>query len=156
MDPMDTTILAVHLAATGLMAGVIWFVQMVHYPLLAAVPASDFVAYERSHVARTGRLVGPLMLLEAASAAMLLAETPVGVPAWMPWAGGGLLAVIWISTFAVQVPLHRRLETGREEAAIARLVASNWVRTVGWTARAGLAGWMLEAAVGAAATGNAP
>ncbi len=151
MDPMDATILAVHLAATGLMAGLIWFVQMVHYPLLAAVPASDFIAYERSHVARTGRLVGPLMLLEAASAGLLLLMPPPGVAAWLPWAGGGLLAVIWISTFAVQVPLHRRLETGRDEAAIARLVTSNWVRTVGWTARAGLAGWMLAAAVGAAA-----
>ena len=152
MDPMDATILAVHLAATGLMAGLIWFVQMVHYPLLTAVPASDFIAYERSHVARTGRLVGPLMLLEAASAGLLLLMPPPGVAAWLPWAGGGLLAVIWISTFAVQVPLHRRLETGRDEAAIARLVASNWVRTIAWTARAGLAGWMLAAAVGAAAT----
>ena len=47
-----------------------------------------------------------------------------------------LLAVVWISTFAVQVPLHRRLAEGYDAARHRRLVLSNWIRTLAWTARA--------------------
>ena len=35
----------VHLLATTTMAGLIWFVQVVHYPLFAHVPASASAAY---------------------------------------------------------------------------------------------------------------
>jgi hypothetical protein len=39
----------VHLAATAAMVGLIWFVQVVHYPLFASVGADEFVAYENAH-----------------------------------------------------------------------------------------------------------
>ena len=47
----------------------------------------------------------------------------------------GLLAVIWISTAAVQVPLHGRLEREFTPEAHRMLVRTNWVRTAAWTAR---------------------
>ena len=80
-------ILAAHALVTIMMAGVIWFVQIVHYPLMADVGAEAFVAYERKHVARTGRIVGPLMLVEEATA-ILLAITPGDT---LAWSGAGLL-----------------------------------------------------------------
>ncbi len=150
MDELALPLLLAHLGSTGLMAGLIWFVQIVHYPLHAAVPAEAFVAYEREHVARTGRLVGPLMLVEAATVVALLVRPPDGLSAWMPGAGAGLLALLWISTFLVQVPMHRRLERGADVATVRRLVASNWIRTAAWSLRFGLAAWMLVAFLGAA------
>ena len=149
MDDPALALLIVHLVATGLMAGLIWFVQVVHYPLHGAVPEDGFVAYEREHVARTGRLVGPLMLVEAAAAAWLLVRPPEGVPASLPWTGAGLLAVLWLSTFLVQVPLHRRLERGPDAAVVRRLVVTNWLRTIAWSARFGIATWVLVAFLGA-------
>jgi hypothetical protein len=61
----------------------------------------------------------------------------------MPIAGAVLLACIWLSTFAVQVPLHAQLGQGFDEATHQALVRSNWIRTVGWTLRCALAAWMV-------------
>ena len=41
---LETLILLGHLAATLFMVGVIWFVQVVHYPLFAKVGATAFAA----------------------------------------------------------------------------------------------------------------
>ncbi len=121
-----------HLGATVAMFGVIWFVQIVHYPLFARVGAEGFVDYERAHQRRTSAVVIPLMVIELVTAGWLVvtrASDPVA------WIGAGLVALIWGSTFLVQVPLHARLEGGLDEDAISRLVRSNWIRTVAWTAR---------------------
>jgi hypothetical protein len=56
-----------------------------------------------------------------------------------------LLAVNWLSTFLVQVPLHARLGTGFDAAAHRRLVLSNSLRTLAWTGRGVLALVMLRA-----------
>ena len=123
-----------HAAATLFMTGVIWFVQVVHYPLFGRVGAAEFAAYEREHARRTGWVVGPAMLIELALALALAARGGV-----LAWTGLALLAVIWISTAFVQVPLHRRLERGADPAAQRRLVGTNWIRTTAWTARAAVA-----------------
>ena len=54
-----------------------------------------------------------------------------------------LLAIIWITTFGLSVPAHTRLADGFDPAAHARLVSTNWIRTVGWTLRALLSIWMI-------------
>ena len=38
---MDDFVLTVHLVSACIMVGVIWFVQLVHYPLLAVVPVES-------------------------------------------------------------------------------------------------------------------
>ncbi len=76
--------LLVNLAATLFMVGVIWFVQIVHYPLFARVGAGGFPAYSERHSRLTGLVVGPLMLAEAATAAALVLGPPRGVsPCWL-------------------------------------------------------------------------
>jgi hypothetical protein len=47
-----------------------------------------------------------------------------------------LLAVLWVSTFGLQMPAHRALAEGYDERLVSRLVAGNWIRTAAWTARA--------------------
>lgn len=125
-------------AATLVMVGVIWFVQIVHYPLMDRVPAVDFAAFERAHQNRTSIVVGPAMLVEAFTAAVLLAVPPPDTAFMLPAAGIGLLALIWLSTMLIQVPLHARLEKGFDAQTHWRLVTSNWIRTIAWTARGGL------------------
>ena len=141
-----TAVLLAHATATLAMAGLIWFVQGVHYPLIAEVGAEQTAAYAAAHARLTTWVVAPLMLVEAATALLLLADRPPGVPAWQPWLGAGLLAVIWCSTALLQVPQHRALGCGFDPAAHRRLVRSNWIRTAAWTLRGGLALWMIEAA----------
>ncbi|TVQ61807.1 MAG: hypothetical protein EA378_08385 [Phycisphaerales bacterium] len=133
------------------MVGLIWFVQVVHYPLFAGVGSDCFCAYEAWHVRRTTLVVGPLMLGEAATAlALAVFVVDGGLPGVLVWGGLGLLAACWLSTAFLQVPLHRRLERGWNEDAGRRLVATNWVRTIAWTARGVIALLLLHEAGGAA------
>ena len=138
MIPSSETLLLIQFTATALMTGIIWFVQIVHYPLFGKVPAGGFTDYEQSHTVRTGVVVAPLMLLELATAASLpLLHTPLSfTPIYL--AALGCLALIWASTFLIQVPLHGLLEKRHDATAIRRLVATNWIRTVLWSVRLGL------------------
>lgn len=143
---MRDAILALHALATIGMAGLIWFVQVVHYPLFAHAGGpghAGFTAYEQAHQARTTLIVAPLMFVELGTAAWLALRTPDGISPALAWTGLALVAVVWLSTFFVQVPLHGRLSGGFDARAHALLVGTNWVRTIAWTARAGLAVWML-------------
>lgn len=129
----------VHAAVTSYMTGVIWFVQVVHYPLFARVPSPAFAEYERRNTLLTGFIVGPPMVAELAAAGWLL----VMRPGLLSTVGAALLAVIWASTALLQVPAHARLEQGFDGAVHRRLVRSNWIRTVAWTARTVIAAALL-------------
>ena len=137
----------VHEAVTLIMVGVIWFVQLVHYPLLSYVGHSEFPVYERHHRGFIKWLVAPLMLLEGMTAALLILFPPAAASDWQLWIGTGLLFVIWISTAFVQVPLHSVLSRGFDPAVQKRLVRTNWWRTIAWSLRGGLVLAMLWSAL---------
>jgi hypothetical protein len=137
-------LLVLQAAATWYMVGVIWMVQLIHYPLMGRVGASEFVGYERAHTQWMSLVVGPGMLVEVVTAAYwLLAVQGRKDEAVFAWIGAGLIAVIWGSTFFVQVPLHEKLSQGFDAAALALLVGTNWIRTFAWTARGVLMAWMV-------------
>lgn len=138
-----SAVLVVNAIATAFLAGVIWFVQVVHYPLFAAVPDDAAVAYAAEHQRRTGWVVSGPMVVEAATAVLLVADPPAGVGRALPVAGLLLVALLWAATWLLSVPCHRRLAAGPDPGAVRRLVATNWARTAGWTARAVLVAVML-------------
>jgi hypothetical protein len=142
-----TTLLLVHAAVTLGMVGLIWFVQVVHYPLFDQVGADRFMEYHRRHVRRTTWVVAGPMLTELASGVLLVWFVPPGVPGWQPAVGLGLLAAVWLSTVFLQVPQHERLATGPNASACRRLVVGNWVRTAAWSLRGGLVLVMLAETV---------
>ena len=109
--------------------------QVVHYPLMSRVGPERFVDYERGHTSRTGLVVIPLMLVELSTAVWLTAVPPAPTLRITAWIGGGLLAVIWLSTATLQAPAHGQLARGFDARVHRRLVVSNWIRTVGWVAR---------------------
>lgn len=125
------------------MTGLIWFVQLVHYPLLSGVGTEGFHSYQRGHERRTAWAVGPAMLAELVCAVWLAAAPPPGVFVWLTVLGLVLLAGVWVSTALLQVPCHRRLSAGFDAETHGRLVRSNWLRTALWSGRAVLALWML-------------
>ena len=100
------------------MFGVIWFVQLVQYPGFAHVDAASFPAFHAHHTRQITLVVGPLMLVE-------------------------LVAMIWVSTALVQVPAHGRLAESFDVSTWQHLVRTNWLRTIAWTARAALLGWVV-------------
>jgi uncharacterized membrane protein len=135
---MNDFILAIHVAATLAMVGVIWFVQLVHYPLMQRVGTEAFSEYEIEHQRRTTWIVAPLMLAEVVTAVYLVLAPAAGYNSAVPWIAAILLAVVWASTLLVQVPQHERLAQGYDRQTVVTLVRSNWVRTVAWSLRGGL------------------
>ncbi len=47
-----------------------------------------------------------------------------------------LVVLIWLSTFTLQVPIHKRLQSGKDKTLIRRLLKTNWIRTVAWSMKA--------------------
>ena len=132
-----SALLLANAAATLFMCGLIWFVQVVHYPLLAHVGRAELPTAHDRHSRSVTWLVLPPMSVELVTAGALALSPPAGTPAALAWIGLALAAALWAVTGLIQVPAHARV--AREgAAAVAALVAGNWVRTALWTARAGV------------------
>ncbi len=114
------------------MVGLIWFVQVVHYPLFRRVGSDVFSVYEQMHTRLTTWVVAPVMVAELALGGWLWISH---LDIWW-WAQLGLLGLLWISTFFVQVPLHEKLSEGYSDSAARKLVRTNWIRTAGWSLKA--------------------
>ena len=141
--PSPASILLIQTLATAMMTGIIWFVQIVHYPLFTQIPKEGFTRYEQSHTVRTGWVVAPLMLLELGTALLLLFYRPEGHPiplctSPLYMTALGCLILIWLSTFLLQVPLHGVLEKQPDHRSMLLLERTNWIRTILWTLRLGL------------------
>lgn len=129
--------------STVWLAGMIWTVQVVHYPLFDMVGADSFVAYEAAHSARISwLLLGPWAVQGVATGWVLLAP-PTGVPTWLAVLGAVLAASTVVVTVLVSVPQHQVLAGGFDAEAHARLVVTNWLRTAAWTGHAVVAVWSL-------------
>ncbi len=143
-ESLCSLLLLSHVAATLFMLGVIWFVQVVHYPLFAKTGSKDFSIYEQQHTALTTWVVAPPMLWEGMTALLLFWFRPTGVSNGQLANGLALLAVIWLSTALVQVPCHSLLSKGFDSIVHQRLVWTNWIRTAAWSLRGLLVLYMVN------------
>lgn len=139
---MEIILLIVQAASTWFMTGLIWFVQVVHYPLYDRIGESQFVIYERDHCALTTAVVAPAMVIEFMTAALLVLSRPKAVCLPEVLAGLALLLLIWGSTVFIADNLHGTLASGFNNESYRALVAWNWLRTVAWTWRAALVSYM--------------
>lgn len=130
-----SALLLVNLVLAALLTGLIWTIQLVHYPLLTAIDPAGFPPLHQQHARRIGPLVGPLMLAELLAALLLWSRhwpDPLLALQFL------LVAAIWITTGLVQVPLHRQLASRPSARTAATLVRTNWIRTILWSARLAL------------------
>ena len=137
-------LLLLNFALAVYLTGVVWVVQLVTYPALMLVGASEFGRYHAAHTRGMGWVVGAPMVLE------------LGLAGWLAWAAYpvwgagaalgqlGLVVLVWAATFFIAVPFHNRLAAhGYNYIALDGLVRTNWLRTLAWTARAALLGYLL-------------
>jgi hypothetical protein len=132
---MPDPLLLAHAANTWFLVGLIWVIQLVHYPSFALVGAAEFGAFHREHLRRISWIVMPLMCLELAGALAWPLLWAAAEQRMLAWINLLLLLGIWLATALWAVPLHRRLEQGADANAAARLVRANWPRTALWSAR---------------------
>ena len=137
---MVVLLLLLQLTATLLMTGLIWFVQIVHYPLFEEVGSSSLARYENLHARRTTWVVFPPMVVELITSGVWLYGPlrPAFVSAAMAWVLTGLVGVIWVTTGLGHVPLHTQIgkaSSGPPDGLLRLLVRWNWVRRGACTAR---------------------
>ncbi len=135
--------LLLQLGTTLPLVGLIWFVQVVAYPLFARVAAADFLAYHASHSRLITYVVAPLMVGELASSVVWLIWPLDGLPRQVAWVGAALAVTTWIVTMFVSVPQHTILARGFDARAHDLLVVTNWLRTASWTARGAMLLWLV-------------
>ena len=120
-----------NLVLAAALAGLIWTIQLVHYPLFALVGAAESPRYGDEHRRRITWLAAPLMLASVGVALVLVVQDGDGVRVL----NAGLAAGVFVLTGAVFAPMHGRLEHIASEPAVRALVRANWLRTVAWTAQ---------------------
>ncbi len=132
-------VVAANVVATSMLTGIIWTVQLVHYPLMALVGRDGFASYEAAHAPRMAAVVVVPWAVQGITAAWLLVERPATVGAALAWSGAAAAALTVVVTLGWSVPAHARLAAGFDAHVHARLVRTNWLRTAAWTTHAAIA-----------------
>jgi hypothetical protein len=112
------------------MAVLIWLVQLVIYPAFRAIAPHCFADWHHQYMKTISWIVVPMMLLQAACHGLVTTFQPSPEQ----WVANGALIGAWITTFALSVPCHQKLQrSGYRIATINRLIQTNWLRTLCWS-----------------------
>lgn len=130
---MLTLALIANIFCSFALFGLIWCVQLVHYPFFLRADKINFIDHIEFHKYRISIIVVPLMTIELATSGILTFQAQQ----YTGWNLFGFIIVIliWLVTFFVQVPLHNQLSKGYDESKIQKLIKTNWIRTFLWSAK---------------------
>ena len=137
-----------HAVTTWFMVGLIWTIQVVHYPSFVDVGPDEYVDFQAAHVDRIGVLLAVPWALEGLSTVglILLARSRREMVTVAVAAAAGA-AVLLISGLA-SAPAHSELADGFDIAVHDRLMVWNLVRALLWTikgvAATALLWWAVE------------
>ena len=138
------TIFWINVASTWFMVGLIWLIQMVHYPLFGYVGKKEFGTFHKKHKILITPVIGIVMIVELVTAVIIIFQIPKGIPNWMAIVGIILLGVVWFSTLLLQIPYHNKLTSKFDESVLKMLVKTNWIRTICWSLRGIIVLMMLD------------
>jgi hypothetical protein len=115
-----------------LLTGVIWTIQIVHYPSFHYIDKLSFTNFHHFHERRISIIVMPLMLIELTTSTVLYINNMSSIVFALNLL---IVVLIWCSTFFVQVPIHSILSQKKDKKLIEKLVNTNWIRTFLWSMR---------------------
>ena len=119
----------IHTFSSFALFGLIWTVQLVHYPTFRYVGENEFSKFEDFHKKAITLIVMPLMLFELVSVMSLLYfdYNSIHLINFI------IVTLIWMSTMFISVPLHNNLSGGKNKESIEKLIMTNWIRTILWS-----------------------
>ena len=129
VDIMES-ILFFHFFLTFFMTGIIWLIQLIHYPSFSFIDKNMYSTFQAFHMNRISFLVGPIMFLELFSGFYLLffySESNFFVINFI------LNILILTMTIIVFGTIHRKLIEGFKFSLFAKLISMNWIRTILWS-----------------------
>ena len=115
-----------------LLTGVIWTIQIVHYPSFHYIDKLSFTNFHNFHERRISIIVMPLMLIELTTSTALYINNMSSIVFALNLL---IVVLIWCSTFFIQVPIHSILSQKKDKKLIEKLVNTNWIRTFLWSMR---------------------
>ena len=115
-----------------LLTGVIWTIQIVHYPSFHYIDKISFTNFHHFHERRISIIVMPLMLIELTTSTALYINNMSSIVFALNLL---IVVLIWCSTFFIQVPIHSILSHKKDKKLIEKLVNTNWIRTFLWSMR---------------------
>ena len=125
--------LVIHLIATSIIVGVIWVIQLVHYPSFHFIELKQYTTFQRFHMSRISFVVIPAMLTELFTLILFIISTdPIDT---LVTVSGLLLVLIWLMTAVFFSGVHQKLTLGYDKTVVDKLVKLNWGRTLLWTLR---------------------
>ena len=113
------------------MVGVIWVIQLLHYPSFHFINDQRYIEFQHFHMHRISFIVVPVMLIELASALLLAYFFESSLTIILL----ALVLGIWAITFIFFTNMHQKLTDGYEPSIVDRLVQINWSRTALWSLR---------------------
>ena len=122
-----------HLIFTSIMTGVIWVIQIVHYPSFHFIEKELYTAFQKFHMNKISIIVMPIMLAELITGIMLFLDKSSKSP--FLTISIIILVLIWLMTGVFFTKAHNELIAGYQELVVNQLVAMNWIRTLLWTLR---------------------
>ena len=125
--------LIIHLIATSVMVGVIWIIQLVHYPSFHFIELKQYTTFQRFHMSRISYVVIPAMLTELFT--IILIVISMDQIDTLVLASAILLILIWLITAVFFSGVHQKLTLGYDQTVVDKLVKLNWGRTLLWTLR---------------------
>jgi hypothetical protein len=140
---MQTTLI-LNLVLASFLCGLIWTIQLVHYPGFMKVGKQGFIDYQAFHMRSITVIVGPMMVLELMAATWLAVQGGFNPINWGIISSLVIVVALWAITFFGASPVHYNLyNNGYDPELIRKLVNINWSRTILWTIRTILLGWMV-------------
>ena len=100
-------IILLHAIVTFLLTGLIWVIQLVHYPMFQFLDSQAYSKAMSFHQQRISIIVVPLMLFELLSG-VYLAHAQWSSLARFHSINIALIVIIWIHTFGLMVPFHKK------------------------------------------------
>lgn len=138
-DGLWQALTAVHAAATWWLVGLIWTIQIVHYPSFDSIDKVGYIDFQERHMQAMGRLIGFPWLIEGLCVLALFVFAPDNTTRVIAALGGLLELVVILVTINKSIPAHEALQTGYVASAHHTLVNTNWWRTIAWSLRGALA-----------------
>ena len=124
-------LLKVNFISTSVMVGVIWVIQLLHYPSFHFINDQKYNEFQHFHMQRISFIVVPVMLIELASALFLAYFFDSSLTIILL----ALVLGIWAITFIFFTNMHQKLTDGYDHSIVDRLVQINWSRTALWSLR---------------------
>ena len=135
MIASDYYLFMIHLVSTSFMVGVIWIVQLVHYPTFLFIDEQKSNDFQKFHMSRISYIVMPAMTTELFSGIYIYIYSNMAIDSNLFLLALTILIINWIITALVFVKMHNKLLINYKIEIISLLVKWNWLRTLLWSVR---------------------